>query len=86
MKRPTAIPQAAAIEETSRLLRFLASHPDRPFTRDALIEAVWGYDDTVGSDRTVDVHVRRLREKIEADPSSPRHLVTVRGVGYKFQG
>jgi len=68
-----------------RLLRYLITHPDRPFTRDALIEAVWGYDSDVGSDRTVDVHIRHLREKLEDDPGNPRWLVTVRGVGYKFE-
>lgn len=68
-----------------RLLRYLASNPDRPFSRGELIEAVWGYDSSIGSDRTVDVHIRHLREKLEEDPSSPRWLVTVRGFGYKFQ-
>jgi DNA-binding response OmpR family regulator len=68
-----------------RLLRYLVAHPDRPFSRDALIEAVWGYDSSVGSTRTVDVHMRHLREKLEEDPSNPRWLVTVRGVGYKFE-
>jgi DNA-binding response OmpR family regulator len=68
-----------------RLLRYLVSHPDRPFSRSALIEAVWGYDSGIGSDRTVDVHVRHLREKLEDDPTNPRWLVTVRGIGYKFE-
>jgi DNA-binding response OmpR family regulator len=68
-----------------RLLRYLASYPGRPLGRDAIIEAVWGYDSDVGSDRTVDVHIRHLREKLEDDPSNPRWLVTVRGVGYKFE-
>jgi DNA-binding response OmpR family regulator len=68
-----------------RLLRYLVGHPGRPFSREALIEAVWGYDTLVGSERTVDVHVRHLREKLEADPAHPRWLVTVRGVGYKFE-
>jgi DNA-binding response OmpR family regulator len=68
-----------------RLLRVLASHPDRPFTRSALIEAVWGYESDVNHDRTVDVHIRHLREKLEEDPAQPRWLVTVRGIGYKFQ-
>jgi DNA-binding response OmpR family regulator len=68
-----------------RLLRYLVSHPGRPCSRDALIEAVWGYDSDVGSDRTVDVHIRHLREKLEDDPADPRWLVTVRGVGYKFE-
>jgi DNA-binding response OmpR family regulator len=68
-----------------RLLRYLAGHPNRPFSREALIEAVWGYDSDIGSDRTVDVHMRHLREKLEDDPAEPRWLVTVRGTGYKFQ-
>lgn len=68
-----------------RLLRYLAIHPNRPFTREALIEAIWGYEGDIGSDRTVDVHIRHLREKIEQDPANPRWIVTVRGVGYKFQ-
>jgi len=68
-----------------RLLRYLVTHPGRPFSRGALIEAVWGYDTLVGSERTVDVHIRHLREKLEADPAHPRWLVTVRGVGYKFE-
>jgi DNA-binding response OmpR family regulator len=68
-----------------RLLRYLTAHPGRPFTREALIEGVWGYDSSVGSGRTVDVHIRHLREKVEDDPANPRWLVTVRGVGYKFE-
>ena len=68
-----------------RLLRYLVTHPDRPIDRDTLIEAVWGYESDVGSSRTVDVHMRHLREKLEPDPSNPRWLVTVRGVGYKFE-
>jgi DNA-binding response OmpR family regulator len=68
-----------------RLLRNLVSHPGRPFSRDELIEAVWGYASDVGSDRTVDVHIRHLRKKLEDDPSNPRWLATVRGVGYKFE-
>ncbi|HNU04793.1 MAG TPA: response regulator transcription factor [Anaerolineae bacterium] len=68
-----------------RLLRFLATNPGRPYSRQQLIEAVWGYDSEVGSDRAVDVHVRHLRQKLEADPANPRWLVTVRGVGYKFE-
>ena len=67
-----------------RLLRHLARQPGRPATREALMEAVWGYDTEVGSDRTVDVHVRHLREKLEDDPATPRWLLTVRGVGYKL--
>jgi DNA-binding response OmpR family regulator len=68
-----------------RLLRYLVTHPDRPFSRGALIEAVWGYDSSIGSERTVDVHIRHLREKLEDVPSNPCWLVTVRGIGYKFE-
>jgi DNA-binding response OmpR family regulator len=68
-----------------RLLRYMVSHPGRPTSRQALIEAVWGYDSEIGYDRTVDVHVRHLRQKLETDPAHPRYLVTVRGVGYKFE-
>jgi len=68
-----------------RMLRFLTSYPDRPVTRGNIIEAVWGYEGDIGSDRTVDVHMRHLRQKLEREPSNPRWLVTVRGVGYKFQ-
>jgi len=68
-----------------RLLRYLVSNPERPFSRDELIETIWGYDSDIGSERTVDVHIRHLREKLEDTPANPRWLVTVRGVGYKFQ-
>ena len=68
-----------------RLIRYLVSNPGLPCSRSALIEAVWGYRSDVGSDRTVDVHIRHLREKLEDDPSNARWLVTVRGVGYKFE-
>jgi len=67
------------------LLAFLASNPGRVFSRDHLLERVWGYD-YAGGTRTVDVHIRWLRQKIEVDPAHPRHLLTVRGVGYKFEG
>lgn len=66
------------------LLRLLLSHPNRVFTRDFLLEHIWGYD-YYGSTRTVDMHISRLREKIEDDPGSPTYIVTVRGVGYKFK-
>ena len=68
-----------------RLLRYLISNPDRPCSRNELIEAVWGYASDVSSDRTVDVHIRHLREKLEDDPANPRWLMTVRGVGYRFE-
>ena len=63
------------------LLYFLASHPNQVFTREQLLEQVWGYD-YFGDSRTVDVHVRRLREKLELDPARPEHIVTKWGVGY----
>jgi DNA-binding response OmpR family regulator len=66
------------------LLYLLASNPGRTFSRSALVEEAWGYA-WAGPTDTVTVHVRRLRQKIEADPSSPRHLVTVYGVGYRFE-
>jgi DNA-binding response OmpR family regulator len=65
------------------LLWFLASHCERVFSREHLMRKVWGYSAALDTG-TVTVHVRRLREKIEDDPSSPRHLETVWGVGYRF--
>ena len=65
------------------LLWFLASHPRRVFSRDQLMEAVWGYTTALDTG-TVTVHVRRLREKVEDDPSHPLHLETVWGAGYRF--
>src|SRR5271157_6063045 len=67
-----------------RLLRHFVTHADQVFSRDSLLEIVWGYDSSVDSQRTVDVHVRHLREKLEQDPAAPRWLVTVRGAGYVF--
>jgi DNA-binding response OmpR family regulator len=65
------------------LLSFLADHPRQVFSRDKLLESVWGYSDYVDPS-TITVHIRRLREKIEPDPSHPQCLLTVWGVGYKF--
>jgi len=65
------------------LLWFLANHPRRVFSRDQLMSSVWGYESALETG-TVTVHIRRLREKIESDPSHPRHLETVWGVGYRF--
>jgi DNA-binding response OmpR family regulator len=65
------------------LLWFLASNPRRVFSRDQLMARVWGYEAAVDTG-TVTVHVRRLREKVEADPARPAHLQTVWGVGYRF--
>jgi DNA-binding response OmpR family regulator len=67
------------------LLVHLARHPGQVFTPDHLIESVWGYD-ALGDTRTVRVHIRSLREKIEADASNPTLIETVRGVGYRFAG
>ena len=66
------------------LLRLLLSHPNRVFTRDFLLEHIWGYD-YFGSTRTVDMHISRLREKIEDAPNTPTYIMTVRGVGYKLK-
>lgn len=66
------------------LLALLASHPRRVFGRETLLEKVWGYD-YAGETRTVDVHIQRLRQKIETNPAEPRLLVTVRNIGYKFE-
>ena len=67
-----------------RLLVELANHPGTVFSREDLLEKVWGHG-VFGDGRLVDVHVRRLRTKVEADPANPRHVVTVRGLGYKLQ-
>jgi two-component system OmpR family response regulator len=67
------------------LLLFLARNRRMALPRDLILERVWGWDYDGGS-RTVDVHVRWLREKIEADPANPERIVTVRGVGYRFEG
>jgi DNA-binding response OmpR family regulator len=64
------------------LLAFLMRHAGRTFSREELLQQVWGY--SIGDTSTVTVHVRRLREKIERDPARPAHLVTVWGVGYRF--
>jgi two-component system, OmpR family, response regulator RegX3 len=66
------------------LLEVLLRNADRVLTRMQLIDRVWGVD-YVGDTKTLDVHVKRLRAKIEEDPATPRHIVTVRGLGYKFE-
>lgn len=65
------------------LLALLMSHRGRVFTRDQILERLWGID-YIGDTRTVDVHIRWIREKIEQDSGKPKHIVTVRGVGYRF--
>jgi two-component system, OmpR family, response regulator RegX3 len=67
------------------LLEYLMRNSGRVLTRGQLIDRVWGAD-YVGDTKTLDVHVKRLRSKIEADPANPVHLVTVRGLGYKLEG
>jgi len=66
-----------------RLLCELANHPGKVLSREQLLERVWGYD-YFGDGRLVDVHVRRLRTKVEPDPATPRFILTVRGMGYKL--
>jgi DNA-binding response OmpR family regulator len=86
--RGEVVVDGAAVHLTKtefRLLYELASHPGRVFTREMLLERVWDYG-FFGDSRIVDVHVRRLRTKIEADTGNPRRLVTVRGFGYKIEG
>jgi DNA-binding response OmpR family regulator len=66
------------------LLRALASHPGRVYSRRMLLEALWGGAD-YREPRTIDVHVRHLREKLEPEPAEPEYILTVRGVGYRFR-
>ncbi|MGO1465489.1 MAG: winged helix-turn-helix domain-containing protein, partial [Candidatus Corynebacterium faecigallinarum] len=67
------------------LLEYLMRNEGRVLTRGQLIDRVWGID-YVGDTKTLDVHVKRLRSKVEVDPAKPKVLVTVRGLGYKFEG
>jgi len=77
--------RALALTSTEfNLLEFFLTHPGRAYSRDQLLEAVWGEQRYV-TPRTVDVHVRRLREQIEEQPDNPRYLTTVRGFGYRFE-
>ena len=79
---------AQPVELTARvfdLLELLMKHPNRVYSREQLLNQVWGYEYT-GEYRTVDVHIRRLREKVEDDPASPTLLCTKWGVGYYFHG
>ncbi len=66
------------------LLKYLASSPGKVFSREDLLEEIWGYD-YAGDTRTVDVHIRHLRQKIETDPANPQYLETIRGAGYRFK-
>lgn len=65
------------------LLTYFLQNPDRPLTRDMIINSVWGYE-SFPNTRTVDAHVVRLRQKLEPEPNVPRHILTVHGVGYRF--
>ncbi|HZK85091.1 MAG TPA: response regulator transcription factor [Desulfosporosinus sp.] len=67
------------------LLRVLVAHPGRVYSREELLERIWGYEYD-GDTRTVDVHVRHLRLKVERDPSNPQYIETLRGIGYRFKG
>jgi DNA-binding response OmpR family regulator len=69
-----------------RLLTYLAQNVGQALSRSQILNAVWGYDADVDSERTVNVHVRRLREKVELDPSNPALILTVPGIGYRFVG
>ena len=68
-----------------KLLHYLVIHQGKALSRDLILEEVWGWDYAGGS-RSVDVHIRWLREKIETDPSHPQRIITLRGVGYRFEG
>jgi two-component system OmpR family response regulator len=80
--------QGSPLELTPKeyeLLLFLARNKGLVFSREQLLDKVWGYD-YAGETRTVDVHMRWLRQKVETDPAHPKHLLTVRGAGYKLEG
>ena len=82
-----AYKDCAPLDLTQReyeLLKFMCSNPGKVFSREALMENVWNYEGYVGDVRAVDVAIRRLREKVEDDPASPRFVVTRRGLGYLF--
>ena len=75
--------QVACPTQVYLLLLFFCKHPNRVFSKSELLEAVWGFDHYV-DDNTVSVHIRRIRERIELEPSNPVYLQTVRGLGYKL--
>jgi two-component system OmpR family response regulator len=88
MARHTVIKSNTALSLTPKefeLLAFLLQNKGFVFSREHLLEKIWGYD-YAGNTRTVDVHIRWLREKLEDNPGKPRHLLTVRGTGYKLEG
>jgi len=75
--------EVALTKTELRLLIEFADHPNIVLSRDQLLERVWGYE-YLGDSRLVDAHIRRLRVKIEDSPNEPRHVITVRGLGYRF--
>jgi two-component system OmpR family response regulator len=88
MGRHQALCRGSRLDLTPKeydLLVFLATNKGLVFSREQLLDKVWGYD-YAGDTRTVDVHIRWLRQKIESDPAKPERLVTVRGTGYKLEG
>lgn len=85
MRAATVAGQLVELTPTEyELLHYLMMHPDRPVMKDELLRDVWGYEASESNSNIVELAVRRLRKKIEEDPSNPRRLLTVRGVGYKF--
>ena len=85
MTRATLMPATPTAPQLRdrKILELLMRNPKRVWSRDQLLEQIWGID-FVGDTKTVDVHIRWLREKIETTPSSPDHIRTVRGFGYRF--
>ena len=86
LRKQEVLREGSPVELTARefeLLRYFVSHPDERISRDALLKQVWGYQGLPNT-RTVDVHVAQLRQKLETDPKSPRHILTAHRSGYKF--
>ncbi len=86
LRKQEVLREGSPVELTARefeLLRYFVSHPDEPISRDALLKQVWGYQGLPNT-RTVDVHVAQLRQKLELNPKSPRHILTAHRSGYKF--
>ncbi len=86
-RKQEVLREGSPVELTARefeLLRYFVSHPDELISRDALLKQVWGYQQGLPNTRTVDVHVAQLRQKLELNPKSPRHILTAHRSGYKF--
>jgi len=87
LRKQEVLREGSPVELTARefeLLRYFVSHPDELISRDALLKQVWGYQQGLPNTRTVDVHVAQLRQKLELNPKSPRHILTAHRSGYKF--